>query len=396
MKPISSQRGTVCFLTLMFAVLIDASVLGAQDSDRLVVSHSVIYFEKDRFGGWPANHGIWNWGDEILVGFTAAHYKDRGPRTHATDPDRPEHHFFARSHDGGVTWTISDPSEQGVLVPRGEMLFGTPLPGVVIPPIRMLDKAIDFTHPDLALTLRPSDFRGNGQSFFYYSYDRGKSWNGPFSLPLFNTPGIAARTDYIVNGPHDLIALLTAGKSNGREGRTLAVQTKDGGMNWEFLSWVGPEADSYHIMPSTVRLNAKELLSVIRVQGGTLAAYHSANNGVSWKLRTYPVARTGNGRSNPASLLKLRDGRLAAVYGYRAEPFGIRAKLSSDEGRTWGDELVLRDDAANWDLGYPRSVQRSDGKVVSIYYYQDKTHGPERYIAQTIWDPEKLLREQKE
>jgi len=31
---------------------------------------SVVVFEQEgRFGGWPANHGIWSWGDEILVGF---------------------------------------------------------------------------------------------------------------------------------------------------------------------------------------------------------------------------------------------------------------------------------------------------------------------------------------
>ena len=25
--------------------------------------------EPGRFGGWPANHGIWPWGNEILVGY---------------------------------------------------------------------------------------------------------------------------------------------------------------------------------------------------------------------------------------------------------------------------------------------------------------------------------------
>jgi hypothetical protein len=363
---------------------------GNEDAEDPSILHGVVYYEEGRFGGWPANHGIWNWGDEILVGFSAAYYKDRGDRTHATDRARPEQHLFARSLDGGGTWTIEDPSKQGVLVPRGGMLFGSPLPGVAIPPIRLLDQAIDFTHPDLALTFRMDDYRGNGQSRFYYSYDRGKNWNGPFALPLFGTPGIAARTDYIVNGPHHLMAFLSSGKSDGRPGRTLCAETKDGGLTWEFVSWIGPEPEGYNIMSSTVRLNERELLSLLRANGRPLIAFHSSDNGRNWNLRNEAVGLTGKGRSNPPSLLKLRDGRLVVVYGYRAEPFGLRARFSSDEGRTWSEDVVLRDDATGWDIGYPRSVQRSDGKVISIYYYRDVAHGVDRYIAQTIWDPERV------
>jgi hypothetical protein len=33
--------------------------------------HVFVFAERGRFGGWPANHGLWKWGDEILVGFSA-------------------------------------------------------------------------------------------------------------------------------------------------------------------------------------------------------------------------------------------------------------------------------------------------------------------------------------
>ena len=62
------------------------------------------------------------------------------------------------------------------------------------------------------------------------------------------------------------------------------------------------------------------------------------------------------------------------------------ARISSDNGRSWSDEIVLRKDGGSWDLGYPRSVQRKDGKVVSVYYYNTKEH-PERFIGATIWNP---------
>src|ERR1700722_15838012 len=42
------------------------------------------------FGVAPANHGIWCWGNEILVGFGAGYYKDHGPNLHNIDHDKPE------------------------------------------------------------------------------------------------------------------------------------------------------------------------------------------------------------------------------------------------------------------------------------------------------------------
>ena len=49
-----------------------------------IVRHLVVYAEPGRFAGWPANHGIWSWGDEILVGFSRGTYKDRGESTTST------------------------------------------------------------------------------------------------------------------------------------------------------------------------------------------------------------------------------------------------------------------------------------------------------------------------
>ena len=83
----------------------------------------------------------------------------------------------------------------------------------------------------------------------------------------------------------------------------------------------------------------------------------------------------------------MKDGRLSLVYGVRRAPFRICAKLSSDNGKTWGNEIILRNDGGGRDLGYPASVQRPDGKEVSLYYFWDLATGPERYLEATIWDP---------
>lgn len=374
---------------LSMTVLISSCVKnGGSEESNEAIQHGVVYYEEGRFGGWPANHGIWSWGDEILVGFCAAYYMDRGSG-HAVDPEKPEHHILARSLDGGETWQLEYPEEQKALLPRGAMLFGTPLPDVEYPPITDLQESINFAHPDFAMTFRMEDHRGRGQSRFYYSYDRGKNWNGPFALPLFDTPGIAARTDYLVESSSEMLVFLTAGKSDGEEGRTLVVRTDDGGLNWEFLSWIGPEPEGFRIMPSTVRLSDTEILTTVRTRETDrrlIEAWISQDNGENWKYLTDVAPDVGAG--NPPSLIKLDDGRLVVTYAHREEPYGMRARFSEDYGRTWSDPMIFREDGGSWDIGYSRSVQRSDGKVVTIYYYWDQETGPERYIASTIWDPD--------
>jgi hypothetical protein len=152
---------------------------------------------------------------------------------------------------------------------------------------------------------------------------------------------------------------------------------------------MAPEPKGYAIMPSTVRVGEKGLLSAIRYRDANdgkswLDTYFSPDDGAHWQFRSQPVQSTGEG--NPAAMLRLADGRMCITYGMRAKPYGMRAKLSKDEGRSWGKEIVLRDDGGGRDLGYPRSVQRPDGKIVTVYYF-NHDHKETRYIVATIWDP---------
>jgi hypothetical protein len=333
----------------------------------------IVSREAGRFGGWPANNGIWSWGNEIVVGFVWGHFKNT-ERGHAIDADKPSPLRFARSLDGGETWRVEVPS---FLDERGEESDPIDCPG-----------GIDFSNPDFAMRVR-MNANGASPSRIYYSVDRCKTWQGPYKLPMFGQKRIMARTDYLVEGPRDLMAFVTASKQNGREGRVFCMRTSDGGKTWEFVSWIGPEPNGFSIMPASIRLSASRILSAIRCKEGPLhwiEGWLSEDNGKSWRFLNRPAESTGGSQGNPPSLTRLKDGRLAITYGYRSEPFGMRARLSSDEGRTWGTERILRDDGGCWDLGYPRSVQRPDGKIVTIYYFNDRKDG-ERYIAATIWDP---------
>ncbi len=346
-------------------------------------SHVVLARAPGRYGGWPANHGIWAWGNETLVGFSWGHMRSGGAESgHPIDRQQPEEHMLARSLDGGMTWKHEKPA--GLTPP--------PMPGDIagVPTekggkeVTALTTPIDFTAPGFALTARMSSIHV-GPSWFFYTTDKGRSWNGPYSLPDFGQKGIAARTDYLVDGPNALTMFLTAAKSNGREGRVLCVRTADGGRTWNLVGMVGPEPEGndFAIMPSSVRLSPSSILTLVRHRAW-IEAYRSDDNGATWAHVVRAVPDTGRG--NPPSLVKLRDGRLVVTFGYRGAPFGIRAKISRDEGRSWSDDIVLRSDAVDWDLGYTRSVQREDGKIVTVYYYNDGT-STERYIASTVWQP---------
>ena len=334
-----------------------------------------VYNQAGRFGGWPANHGIWSWGNEILVGFSAAWYQRQNPEVHQYDRSKPEEPQLARSLDGGLSWTIEAPPSLRPPEQGGKAVTD-------------LQEAMDFTAPGFAMTLRLTNVN-TGPARLYSSMDRGHTWQGPFSFPLFGQKGVAARTDYIILGSREAIVFLTASKSNGKEGRPFAARTTDGGLQWEFLSWIGPEPTGFAIMPSSLQLGANEFLVAVRCKEGQrdwIDLYHSAYGARMWEWRSR-IAETNSGKSgNPPSMVRLAEGLVAITYGRRAEPFGIAARISSDQGKTWGEEIALRDDGAAWDLGYPRTVVRPDGTIVTVYYFAGAAD-KERTIEATLWRP---------
>lgn len=335
------------------------------------IHHTEVYFESGRFAGWPANNGIWSWGNEIVVGFSLGYYKEDPTGGHDIDPDKKSERMQARTLDGGETWTIETPGNAGQ-----ENAGDAPA---------TLKNAIDFSNPDCALKFRTGSM--------FYSLDRCKTWAGPFELPKFGRPGLLCRTDYIVEGPNRVSAFVAAQKDGGGEGQTLCIRTEDGGRSWNLVGWIGkqPPADyGYAIMPATVPLKDSGYLSIIR-RGGKfdgqkrwwIEAFVSPDDGKSWFLLDQPNIDTAG---NPATLTRLTSGELVMAYGWRHAPYGIRARVSKDDGQTWSKEINLRCDGASWDLGYPRTVQRPDGKCLTVYYFHPKGRN-ERIIAATIWDP---------
>lgn len=332
----------------------------------------ILFKEPLRYGGWPANHGIWAWENEIVVGFTAGWYKSDAVG-HAIDFAKPLGKWQARSLDGGETWELETP-------------FPESRKGAV-PESQPLSEALDFTSPDFALMFQHASIHV-GPSWFYASKDRCRTWSGPHAFAVEGVEGIAARTDYLVLGQRECLMFGSAAKEDGKEGRVFCARTGDGGLTWRLVSLIGDEPEGYAIMPSSLRLEGDTILTTIRRRDpdkpAFIEAWRSEDLGASWKLLGIPAPGIGSG--NPPSLVTLADGRLCLTYGYRARPNGIRARISEDEGLTWGPEIVLRDDAPSGDIGYPRSVVRPDGSVVTAYYFNGPEH-EDRAIEATIWRP---------
>ncbi len=88
-------------------------------------------------------------------------------------------------------------------------------------------------------------------------------------------------------------------------------------------------------------------------------------------------------------MVQLADGRICCIYGDR-DASKMCGRYSSDNGETWAPEFVIRSNYAttdDWsDMGYPRLLKRSDGRLVAVYYWASPER-PQQYIEAAIWKP---------
>lgn len=89
--------------------------------ERFIMKHSIVHYEAGMFEGWPANGGVWNWGNEVLVCFYRGYYREYS-NTHCIDNNRPITIALARSINGGETWTVDTDSSINELIPMNRYL----------------------------------------------------------------------------------------------------------------------------------------------------------------------------------------------------------------------------------------------------------------------------------
>ena len=363
------------------------------------MQHFQVYGAPGRFAGWPANYGMWAWGDEVVLVF-AAGYVDPAGGYHARDNRRSFETLQARSTNAGASWQVTPfpghiPGNRGLsadehVLPELSVAAAIAAGDAPIPP----PGGIDFQDPETAIMMAKTGLKAGVVSFYYVSLDRCQSWAGPFAVPDFEQTGIAARTDYVALGQREALFFLTANKRTGVEGRVLCAHTADGGRSFRLQAWLGPEPAGFAIMPSSTLLKDGTILVATRRRSGaarkqdvlnSIDLWRSLDQGLSWQSLGTAVGDTGFG-GNPPTLDLLPDGRLCLIYGLRDAPCGMRAVLSDDGGRSWSGPVTLRDGAGNHDLGYPRTVLLSGGRVATAYYWNEAADG-ERTIEVTLWEP---------
>ena len=193
------------------------------------------------------------------------------------------------------------------------------------------------------------------------SEDGGKTWSERYSS--------------IVNSPHGPIQLkdgrlLYPGKVLW-DGRKIGIcESKDDGKTWSWLADLEPIPGENPVTEyfelHGVEANSGRIVVQIRSHAKTsnqeTLQCESEDGGKTW-TQIHKIGVWGI----PSHLTKLADGRLLMTNGYRREPYGNQARISSDEGRTWSAPFVISQ-CAPCDLGYPSSVQLADGTIVSVWY----------------------------
>jgi len=143
---------------------------------------------------------------------------------------------------------------------------------------------------------------------------------------------------------------------------------------------VKPDYHGIYSEPHVIELDNGDLLGAVRYQYPYKTYFtRSSDGGSTWS----PLEDTGiNGV--PPHFLRHSSGAVICAFGYRNNPMGQRVRVSWDNGVTWTDDFVLRDDGPSPDLGYPASVELDDGSILTIYYQLFKSN-QKCSLMGTIW-----------
>lgn len=157
--------------------------------------------------------------------------------------------------------------------------------------------------------------------------------------------------------------------------RSWSLRSDDDGHTWQTVSVIGPQHNETDILPQS----DGSWLAAARTD--SMEIFRSTDDGKTWSSLGKPTARNEiNGQ-----LCQLKDGRLLLSYGVRiAGRHGVCAKFSDDGGKTWSEPLRIAHSFVG-DCGYPSSVQRADGKIVTAYYSKTAPELNAYHMGVAIW-----------
>jgi Neuraminidase (sialidase) len=157
------------------------------------------------------------------------------------------------------------------------------------------------------------------------------------------------------------------------------ARSHDGGLTWVEPATIAEGFDE----TSLCDLGGGRMIAVMRrSRSGSPGKPGYQDDESTWQAdsddggRTWGEPRRVTGTwEHPADVIRLQDGRILLTYGRRQPPCGIQGMVSRDDGNTWDydNKIFLVGDASATDQGYPSTVQRDDGTIVTVYY-SDELH----------------------
>ena len=370
----------------------------------MAIEHIVVHKETDYHSAFPDILRLHN--GSLMVVFRQAPVRpgdgvvgDRNEKLIHEHLDSGSRIALVRSTDDGRTWnpnshTVVDASDGSQdlnlamisQLPCGELVINNHRWFMIPTEQRERVTTLGAQRWILSLSGQSFDEAVFDSLYFSRSSDQGDTWSEPQPVSI-SALGYLSHTgkNGMVKMPDGSWLLPLHGRCAADErNRVYAVRSQDGGRTWGqplTIAYDPEQRIGFH-EPAMLRLPDGTLLTVMRTDGadGYLYQAFSTDDGWTWQ----GLKRTAIW-GFPCHLLSLRSGHILCAYGYRREPFGVRAVLSSDGGRTWDmrHETIIRSDGLHTDLGYPASVQLQDDRILSVYYFHDADGI--RYIGGSIY-----------
>lgn len=208
--------------------------------------------------------------------------------------------------------------------------------------------------------------RADGGAWVHLSHDGGRTWEHTVEVAIDPYRGAFSPKGAVQLDGGDLLLALGSHNYDPLHA-SFVVRSRDGGRSWERPVEVARQEGKEFSEPSVAQLSSGKLLLVSREEiEGHLHLSTSEDGGETWGVpRELPIY------GFPSHCVSLGDGRAVVVYGRRRAPYGIRAVVSEDEGDSWSDEIVIRDDFRDGNLGYPAVIEYQPGQLFTAYYGED-------------------------
>jgi len=241
-------------------------------------------------------------------------------------------------------------------------------------------KALTMGFGNALRTVPEEEIKKDLGSFVKLSDDYGVTWSAPIRVPVTAPHGPCICKDGTIVYLGNRMDIHS--DENGNRPAVTACVSTDGGNTWEIAGTV-PDGDIITSIntyePHVTELPSGRLLGAIRVHCNELDPFftvfttYSDDKGKTWSK---PVCIGVDG--SPPHLMVHSSGAVICSYSRRTN--GIRSEracVSYDGGETWTEDYTINDDLHYvCDMGYPASVELSDGTILTVYYQRAPGENP--------------------